>query len=339
MLRVGIIGLGDISKIHIPAIEGYPEAQLVAACDIDEALRAMVPQIPFYSDYHQMLKEEQLDCVHICLPHHLHYPVTKAVVEHGVHVLLEKPLAHTLADSRAIVALEQAHPEVKIGVSLQNRLNETIEELQSIVQSGRYGKLIGVKGLVAWQRPKEYYETKPWRSAMVTAGGGVMINQSIHTLDLMQFIAGEIESIRGSIDQLLDYGYDIEDTASAHIKFQNGATGLFFATIANDHNDSVEFQVTLEEAQLTIKDSVLMIDQENKQILSEDQKLPGTKFYYGASHMKLIAQFYQQIVMKGDDYIHANEAQTSIEMIDLIYRSSQTKQTLSFADQLKRESV
>ncbi|GAB2537658.1 Gfo/Idh/MocA family protein [Gracilibacillus alcaliphilus] len=341
MLRIGIIGLGDISKIHLPVIKGYEQAELTAACDIDEGLREAVKGVPFYQDYQMMLEEEDLDCVHICLPHHLHYPAVKAAVEQGVHVLLEKPLADNLADSRAIVELEENHPDVKICVSLQNRLNETVQELRAMVQSGAYGKITGLKGLVTWHRPKAYYEIKPWRSAMATAGGGVMINQSIHTLDLLQFIGGEIKAIRGSVDQLLDNGYDIEDTASAYIQFQNGATGLFFATNANAQNSSVEFQVTLEKAKLTIKDSILTIAQEGnkKEKVIEDQKLPGSKFYYGASHAKLITNFYQQLLENGDHYIHAKEAEVSMEMIDRIYESSRTKQTIPFNNQFQKESV
>ena len=92
MLKVAVIGLGDISKIHIPAIQANPNAELVAVCDIDETLKDIRPDVNFYTDYHVMLEKEVLDCVHICLPHYLHYPATKACVEKGVHVFQEKPL-------------------------------------------------------------------------------------------------------------------------------------------------------------------------------------------------------------------------------------------------------
>ncbi|MGP4042471.1 Gfo/Idh/MocA family protein [Gracilibacillus sp. D59] len=331
MLRVGIIGLGDISKIHIAAINESSYVELVAVCDIDTTLQSSFKEVPFYTDYQVMLEEVVLDCVHVCLPHYLHYPATEAAVKQGVHVLLEKPLAHNLADSRAIVELEENYPEVKICVSLQNRLNETVEELASIIADGKYGEVKGLKGIVTWHRPKSYYEAKPWRGSMETAGGGVMINQSIHTLDLLQLFGGKIDRIRGSVDRLLDYGYDVEDTATAHIIYQNGATGLFFATISNAQNSSVEFQVILEKAKLTIKDSILTIANENgkKVKLAEDSKLAGSKFYYGASHTKLIDQFYQEIINDGNHYIHAKDAQVSVEMIHVIRESSEAKQTLN----------
>lgn len=327
MLKIAVIGLGDISKIHIPVIQDHQNAELVAVCDIDETLKDTVPGVNFYTDYHEMLAQENLDCVHICLPHDLHYAATKACVEKGVHVFQEKPLAKNVEEGQSLVQLEEAHQDVKICVAFQNRLNETTEKLREMVASGKYGKVIGLKGLVTWFRPKSYYDDKPWRGTKERAGGGVMINQAIHTLDLMQLIGGEVNAVRGSISNLYEYGYDVEDTAVANIKFKNGATGLFFATVTNASNSSVEFQVILEKGKLTIKDSILTREnEEGKKVdVIEDTKLPGAKFYYGASHSKLIHHFYNCIKNDRDDYIHVRDAQVSMEIIDAIRKSSDEK--------------
>ncbi|MGJ9383549.1 Gfo/Idh/MocA family protein [Salipaludibacillus sp. CF4.18] len=331
MLNVAVIGLGDISKIHIPAIEANPNVHLVAVCDIDVTLKNSVEGVTFYTDYLDMLEKEKLDCIHICLPHYLHYIATKTCVEKGIDVFLEKPLARNAEEGMALVKLEEKYKDVKICVSLQNRLNETVEKIQEIINSGEYGKVTGLKGLVTWFRPKSYYDVKPWRGIMKYAGGGVMINQAIHTLDFMQLIGGEIHKIRGSIDNLVDYGYEVEDTATANIKFKNGATGLFFATVTNATNSSVELQVLLERGKLTIKDSILTkahCDGEKEKVI-EDAKLPGSKFYYGASHSKLIDQFYDCIINDTDDYIHVKEAQVSMEMISTIRKSSELKKEIN----------
>ncbi|MDL4842062.1 Gfo/Idh/MocA family protein [Aquibacillus rhizosphaerae] len=330
MLQVAIIGLGDISTIHIDAIQNSSIATLVAACDVEESLGKKAKNATFYMDYKEMIEKEDLDCVHVCLPHYLHREVTEYCVKHNVHVFLEKPLARIPEEGISIVDVEKKFPQSKICVCLQNRFNKTVEKLLEIVASEKYGKVKGVKGLVTWFRPKEYYDVKPWRGSMKYAGGGVMINQSIHTLDLMQLIGGRVKSIRGSIDTLVDYGYEVEDTATAHIQFENGATGLFFATVTYSSNSSIEFQVLLDKAKLTIKDSILTIssDTEKKVCLVEDEKLPGSKFYYGASHAKLIGQFYQAIINDTEDYVHAQEAQTSLEMIGAIRHSSEIKKEI-----------
>ncbi|WP_223593076.1 Gfo/Idh/MocA family protein [Neobacillus bataviensis] len=330
MLKAALIGLGDISKIHLPAIKENPNVELTAVCDVNEDLRTLVPEARFYTDYQDMLESEALDVVHICLPHYLHNPVTKACIEKGVHVFLEKPLGLNTEEALEIVNLEEAHQEVKVCVCFQNRYNESFEMLQKIALSGEYGKIVGIKGLVAWYRPKSYYDVKPWRGQMEYAGGGVMINQALHTLDLMQLLGGKIESIRGSLDQLLDYGIEVEDTASARIQFENGVTGLFFATNANAENSSVELEVIFEKGKFTIKDSILTRVTENgeKEELVEDAKLPGSKFYYGASHVKLIHQFYQCIEQGTENYVHAKDAFPAIQIIDIIRKSSDSKQAI-----------
>ncbi|MCB5237813.1 Gfo/Idh/MocA family protein [Niallia circulans] len=334
MLKIAVIGLGDISGIHLSAILANPKAELVAVSDIDETRREIVQGVNFYTDYQEMLEQESLDCVHICLPHYLHYPVTKACVEKGIHVFQEKPLALNTEEGLKLVRLEEANQKVKIGVCFQNRLNETVEKLQQIIHSNEYGQIVGIKGIVTWARPKSYYDKKPWRGKLDLAGGGVMINQSIHTLDLMQLFGGEVATIRGSVDQLLDYGIETEDTATAKIVFENGANGFFFATNANGNNSSVELQIIFENQKLTIKDNRLtMLDENGKKVMiEEDTKLVGSKFYYGASHKKLIDTFYTCIIANSQDYIHAKDALPSLQMIDAIIQSSNEKREIRIDD-------
>ena len=137
MIRAAIIGLGDISFVHLDGILSNPEIQLVGACDLKEELKSRVPEgTPFYTDYKQMVLEVKPDVVHNCLPHYLHYPVTKELVEMGINVFCEKPVALNVAQAEEFAALEAAHPEVKIGICLQNRMNETTEALKAIIDSG-----------------------------------------------------------------------------------------------------------------------------------------------------------------------------------------------------------
>ncbi|AYV71518.1 Gfo/Idh/MocA family oxidoreductase [Bacillus sp. PK3-056] len=327
MLKIAVIGLGDISSIHLSAIQANPTAELVAVSDIDETRRESVQGINFYTDYQEMLEKETLDCVHICLPHYLHYLVTKACVDKGVHVLQEKPLAIHTEEGLELLKLEEDNKQVKIAICFQNRLNETVEKLRQIIAENKYGKIVGIKGIVTWARSKSYYDNKPWRGKLDLAGGGVMINQAIHTLDLMQLLGGEIATIRGTVDQLLDYDIETEDTAAARIIFKNGINGFFFATNANGNNSSVELQIVCENQKLTIKDNMLTILDENgkKIVIEEDTMLYGSKFYYGASHKKLIDGFYASILENRQDYIHVKDALPSLQMIDAIIQSSKLR--------------
>lgn len=153
-----------------------------------------------------------------------------------------------------------------------------------------------------------------------------MINQSVHTLDLLYFLGGPIVGVKASVTQLLDYGIEVEDTVAARLTFENGAHGLFMATNANFKNESVQISVQLEKAEFAIIENVLyrVLEDGTKERLVEDAKMPGTKFYYGASHGKLIGKFYHAIETGSKEYLHVKDAFMSIRLIDVIQESGRT---------------
>ena len=162
MKRAAVIGLGDISQIHLAAIAQNPKIELVAVCDEDPAAKERAPEnVPFFTDYRELARTAQPDCVHICLPHYLHYPVSRYFAERGIAVLCEKPVAMNAPEAAKFTELEAAHPDVKMCICLQNRLNESVEALKAAIDSGEYGKVVGTKGIVPWARTKEYYDVKP----------------------------------------------------------------------------------------------------------------------------------------------------------------------------------
>lgn len=326
MKRAAIIGFGTIAPIHLAAIEANPEITLCAICDIDPEKQSKIPgNIPFYTDYQQLLEQEHPDCVHICLPHWLHVPVSMYFAERGVHVFCEKPVALTADQARAFADFEAAHPAVHMGICLQNRLNETTETLKALLDSGEYGKIIGCRGFVPWHRPRSYYEEAPWRGVLETAGGGSMINQSVHTLDLLYYLCGDIAALHGTVSQLADYGIEVEDTVTARLEFASGVKGLFFATNCNYGNESIQIRVKTEKAAFLIEDDRLYkITGDTREILCENAKMPGEKFYFGASHGKLISKFYRALEDGTDDYIHVRDAVMSMRLIDAIVASSRT---------------
>lgn len=331
MKRAAVIGLGDISGIHLMAIDKNPDIGLAAVCDIDDVARERAPKdVPFYTDFREMIEKERPDAVHICLPHYLHVPVSEEAAELGVHVFCEKPVALNTKEAEEFAAFEASHPGIHMGICLQNRYNESVEMLKELIDSGEYGQVTGTKGIVPWAREKSYYDVKPWRGKWETAGGGCMINQSVHTLDLLYHLGGPITAVKASVSQLLNYGIEVEDTVAARLTYANGAHGLFMATNANYRNESVQISVQTEKAEFAIIDNVLYrMDQDGGRTkLVEDEKLTGTKFYYGASHGKLIDRFYREIETDGQDYIHVADAVMSIRLIDAIRQSGQSGETV-----------
>ena len=147
MFRSAVIGCGVISHIHIPVLQDMENVTLAAVCDIDPAKKPdLSPDhpVPFYTDYQTLYEEVRPDVVHICLPHYLHYPVSRFFAERGVHVFCEKPAALNSAQLEEFISLEEAHPELKIGICFQNRLNDTTIRLKELLDSGEYGPVISL---------------------------------------------------------------------------------------------------------------------------------------------------------------------------------------------------
>jgi predicted dehydrogenase len=268
------------------------------------------------------------------LPHFLHYPVAKKFAEAGINIFAEKPLAMNAKEGEEFCRLEKQYG-VKICLCLQNRLNTTTETLYRLLGSGEYGKLTGIRGSVNWYRSKEYYEEGPWRGIMAESGGGCMINQAIHTIDLMQYFAGShIASVKGIIGQALDYGIEVEDTASARIVFKNGAPGLFTASVANYADENVEIVVRCEKADFILRDKKLYVEEKEKdngqELLACDSNAFAGKQVYGSSHVKLIDQFYQALEGRDVPYIRAEEGMPSLKIIDAIRKSSETGEAIYF---------
>lgn len=327
MKKAAVIGLGTISSIHVDAILNNPDITLVGVCDIDESKKEAAPEgVPFFTDYKEMIRTVQPDVAHICLPHYLHVPVSEEVASMGVHVFCEKPVALNYEQALAFADFEAAHPEIHMGICLQNRYNESVEALKEIIESGTYGAIKETKGVVHWFRGKNYYEEAPWRGKMETAGGGCMINQAVHTLDLLYYLGGEISDLRAIVGQLLDYDIEVEDTVAARLHYANGAHGMFLATIANYKNENVEISVQLEKADFLIQNNILyrIEDDGSKTPLVEDTRMPGTKFYYGASHRKVIGIFYDALEKGNQEYLHIKDAVMSIRLIDTILEAGKT---------------
>lgn len=331
-LRVGVIGLGDVSIVHINAIKLSDKAELVAVCDTDETKMNLVEEANFYTDYNEMIEKENLDCVHICLPHYLHYPVTKEITSKKVNVLLEKPLCLNTEEVEKFNELDK-ETDANICICLQNRYNHTVKTLLEVIESKKYGSVKAIKGIVAWNRPESYYTTKPWRGKMEYSGGGVMINQAIHTIDLIQLLGGEIESVKGNISNLLNYDIEVEDTAMANINFKNGARGTFISTIAYADNSSVEIEVIFENIRFVIKDSTLYkYENGTQEIVVKDKLFEGAKHYYGSSHAELIDNYYNCLINDTNNYIRVSDASNSMRIIDSIRNSSKEEKLINWGN-------
>lgn len=324
--QIGIIGVGTVAATHVKAIATLPLVHIKAVCDIKGKDNIKVPEgAVYYQNYQEMLSSEKLDAVHICLPHYLHMPVMKAVAEHGIPVLCEKPVGMNFQEVQEMSGYSKKYG-VPIAVCLQNRWNNTFRTLKTSVESGEHGRLVGLKAVALWSRDATYYQKAPWRGDMRFAGGGCLINQAVHTLDQLIQIGGDVASVEGIVTNVLDYDIDVEDSSVSNVVFRNGSRALIIASNAHVMNSTIEIEVVMEKSILTIKDFKLyrapVSDPLDKTIIAEDELMPGSKSYYGAGHVHLINDFYSYLNGNDVPFITVEDAGRVIGLIDLIRKSS-----------------
>ncbi|GAB2605697.1 dehydrogenase [Paractinoplanes abujensis] len=305
--RVAVVGLGDVSVVHLAAIEKLG-ATLAGVCDSR-------------GDYRALLDDVRPDVVHICTPHDRHVQVALAALDRGVHVLLEKPVANTIEQADLLVAAAKDHPTLKVGVCLQNRYNLTSRAVHEMLASGELGRVRGASASVLWHRDAAYYAARPWRGVRERSGGGVLINQAIHTLDLVQWLLGDVITVRGHAGQYGGVSGDVEDTAHMVLDHVGGARSVFFATTTNAVDSPVTIEITAEHGTLTVRGDLTVAHSDGRaETIAEPAPEGGGRAYWGASHELLIADFYRSLDDPEPFWIGLEEALKSQHLIDAIYR-------------------
>ncbi len=231
--RIGyaVLGLG-IGMAHADAAYASPHADLVAVCDIDVKRLAKAarkyPGVMAYTAFEDLLTDERVDIISICLPSAMHADFAVRAMEAGKHVLVEKPLDITPARA-ALIEEARIRTGMMCGVVHQNRFNVDMYPIRQALTSGRLGSVILGTFAVKWYRDQSYYDRGGWRGTWEMDGGGSLMNQAVHTVDLMQWLMGEVESVTSHMGI---YNHDIktEDTTASLIRFRSGACATFVST-------------------------------------------------------------------------------------------------------------
>lgn len=326
-LKTAIIGCGNISGVHVNAINKSNKAELVAVVDIIEERAkkaAKLHDCKYFTDYRDLSKMD-LDVVHICTPHFLHYPMAVDMLESGFNVLVEKPLAITVKQAAEMIETAAINGQ-RLGVVYQNRFNENALLVKKIIAEKIYGNILGIRGFLTWCRDKKYYQQDKWRGYYKTEGGGVLINQAIHTLDLLSWFVGDVRAIKGHVDtRVLNDIIEVEDTAEATIYYENGVVGLFYASNCFATNSPVEIEISFEKGSLKLIGDNLLITGDGKEYYNMKKKSSKYKSYWGNGHLKLIEGFYSDIIEdKEENIIKGEEGLKTLQLIEGIYTSSRT---------------
>ena len=325
-LRVAVVGCGDIAAVHLAAI-GESGEELVGVCDIDEGRRAAAAvhgNCPAFPDLAAMLDAATPDVVHVCTPHHRHADLAAQCLARNVSVLLEKPVAHTLDDGERLAVLAEDSAAV-LGVCFQNRYNDTARTVRELLDGGGLGRILGGRASGDWFRDAAYYVRRDWRGRWATAGGGVLMNQAIHTLDLLQWFLGPVIDVRGTVATLaLSDVIEVEDTAALRMRHRTAAGdvvgSVFSATNGHFENAPAAIEIVTEHARLRLAaDLTVTHDDGRTEVVHPAAVASGDRAYWGASHGLLIEDFYRHVRAGKRFWIDAPAALESLRVIQAAY--------------------
>jgi predicted dehydrogenase len=336
--NVAVIGCGAISRTHIDSINKIGMLSLKAVCDTDmkKAVAAAGKYgCKAYKNYKEVLGDKEINAVHILTPHYLHVPMALDALSAGKHVVLEKPVGINPEEIDKLIAAER-ESRARIGVVLQNRYNPTSQAMKSAIESGAMGKLIAAKGLLMWHRDDGYYLNSGWRGKWGTEGGGLLINQAIHTLDLLRFLGGEISGLKGHAENAAHEKIEVEDTALATLYYKSGAVASFFGTNNHGTNSRVELEFVFENGALRLLDDRLYkVAGGRTKLIAKDKTRKGKKDYWGTSHTACIKAFYGAVAENRPADITVADAARTNEMVFGIYKSSKTNEKYIMSEEQK----
>ena len=267
-IRLGIIGIGNMGSGHACRIvDGEcPDFVLTAVADINPARREWAVKrlgrdVAFFDTAEAMLDSGLIDACIVATPHYAHPGLAIECMKRSIHVLVEKPAGVYTKQVREMNAMADRHPEVVFALMFNQRTNCVYRKMRELVKSGRFGRIRRTNWIITdWYRPQVYYDSGAWRATWAGEGGGVLLNQCPHQLDLWQWICG----MPMKVDAHLRFGQwhdiEVEDDVTAYVEYENGATGVFVTTTGDAHGTN-RFEIQMDRARLLVEHDRLYLEE------------------------------------------------------------------------------
>lgn len=338
-----VAGLG-VGKIHVESALGYDKCKLVAVCDlIPEKVKAITdkePEVRGYTDFDELLKDEEVDIISICLPSGIHAEYAVKALEAGKHLLIEKPIDISV---EAAMKIEEARVRTgkKVGCIYQNRNHAVMKPLKEAIDSGKLGRIFLGTFAVKWYREQSYYDGELcWHGTWEMDGGGSLINQAVHTLDIMQWLMGDVASVTSTMS-VNNHNIDTEDLTASIVRFKSGATAIFLSTTCCYPGLSTDIQVYGTNGSVELDADVLktwkivgedecdeedMLDRYGRGNRVACAYEPGIKY----GHVTQIEDIVDAVIEDRDPQVVPLEAIKAVRIIEAIYKSAKTGQTVYF---------
>jgi predicted dehydrogenase len=334
----GIIGCGNIAPVHAAAVAQIPQAKLVAVSDVRaenaQRLAAQYGAEP-YTDYREMLKRSDLHAVSLCVPSGMRAEITEDCARAGKHVLSEKPLEVTTKRiDRMIRATDKAG--VLLGCIFQSRFAEGPQRVKQAVDQGRFGRLVLGNAYIKWYRSQEYYRSGAWRGTWKLDGGGALMNQGIHTVDLLLWMMGPVRWVCAETKCIAHEGLEVEDLATAHLEFAHGALGTIEGSTAAWPGHPARVEIHGTDGSAVLEDGKIVfwkfrtrkpIDKTIEAAMARESELgSGAGDPLAAlkieGHRRQIADFVQAIRQGRKPTIDGREGRVAVAFLEHLYRSA-----------------
>ena len=264
-VRLGVIGLGNMGASHVKKVMAglCPDAIVTAVCDnapqkLDASRALYGDQLVYFDNAYDLFDSGLVDAVVIAVPHYDHPTLSIAAMRKGLHVMVEKPAG---VYTKHVLEMNRVADECNVvfGIMMNQRTNFLYRKMREIVQSGEMGNIRRTSWIVTdWYRPQSYYDSGDWRATWSGEGGGVLLNQCPHNLDLWQWICGMPKTIEAKLHFGKWHDIEVEDDVTIYAEYENGATGTFIAS-TGDAPGSNRFEITLEKGKIIVEDNALRI--------------------------------------------------------------------------------
>ncbi|MFA9477018.1 Gfo/Idh/MocA family protein [Phycisphaerales bacterium AB-hyl4] len=281
-VRLGVIGCGGMAQVHMRYFDSIAGLKFTAAADVDEQSLEKLKQqyeVRTFTDGYELINSGEVDAVFIATPHYFHPPYTLAAFEKGIHVLTEKPLAVTAKAAQEMVDAAAKRPELVFAAMFNQRATPLWREVKRLVATGEVGELMRVSWTIqSWCRTQAYYDSGGWRATWKGEGGGVLINQCPHNLDLLCWFVGQPTRVAAAQVGLGKYHHiEVEDEVNALLEFENGATGTF-STSTSEYSDINRLEI--------VGDNGTLIAEPGKPITLMRNNVPVRAFLMGDDRLR-----------------------------------------------------
>ena len=263
-IKLGIVGIGNIGSSHAKTLMAgkCPEFELAAVADINPdrltwAKETLGDSIRTFATAEEMFDSGLIDACIIAVPHYAHCKLAIACMERGIHVMVEKPAGVYGAEVRQMNAVADQHPEVVFGMMFNQRTNHIYRKIKELIDSGKYGQIRRTNWIITnWYRPQAYYDSGDWRATWAGEGGGVLLNQCPHQLDLWQWLCGMPVKVHSHLLYGKWHDIEVEDDVTTYVEYANGATGVFITT-TGDALGTNRLEIQLDGAKIVAEDDKL----------------------------------------------------------------------------------